>query len=100
MALGLKPWEDWGWGEEQDGQRIRGRFVSVQTVILLFIPTDSGLTPSDTRAHHSLSEARGLCSGKESCPPSTHTPPASTPQVADGANTNVWCLKLEFVTAI
>lgn len=70
----------------------RAQLASVGT-FLLFVPTDSGLKPSDTRPHHSLPEAGGLCPGKESCPPSAYTPLASTPQVAHGANpvcNNVW----------
>ena len=64
----------------------RARFASMETVILLFVPTDSGLNPSDPRPHHSLPEARRLCPGKEFCPHSAYTPLASTPQVAHGAN--------------
>lgn len=65
VALGIKPGENLGEGGWWKGgtawakaQKLdRARFASVGTVILFFIPTDSGLKPRDTRPHHSLPAA-------------------------------------------
>lgn len=82
--------------EEEHGLRLRldrARCDSMGIVILFFVPTDSGVKPSDARPHHSLPEARELCPGKESYPHSAHSPLASTLQGAHGANPvckNVW----------
>jgi hypothetical protein len=44
------------------------------TTILLFVPTDPGLSPSDARPHHPLPEAGELHPGKKSYPYSSQTP--------------------------
>lgn len=74
----------------KDSEARPSQICSMGTVILLFVPTDSRLKPSDTRPHHPLTEAGGLCPGKDSCPQSVHTPLASTPQAGNPVCKNVW----------
>lgn len=91
----------------KDSERLdRAKFASMGTAILIFFPTDSGLKPGDTRPHHSLPEARGLCLGKEFCPsplciysPSIYST-GGTLGKSSLQKCFIWYLKLEFVATI